>query len=281
MEDGKPSRTAIGSAVYRAAHQVLDAEPKILDDPVSIGLVPGSSREEILARADHFASLKGFRESFVTRSRVAEDHLHDAVAAGIAQYVILGAGLDTFAYRQPAWAKSLEIFEVDHPATQGWKRKQLRDRDISVPANIAYVPCNFEGMTLKDALLAAGTFKSGQRAFFSWLGVVMYLTRDAIEATFRDVLALPSGTLIIFGATVPIDSLEESAREAMQAAAKRAEAAGEPMITFLPIDEWKRWLAALGFSRITHITPEQTFARYFAGRTDGLRAGGHYLLCEV
>lgn len=282
MREGGASRTATGVVRYRAAHQVLDDEPKILDDPISVGLVPGSSREEILKDRERYVSetAKAYREGFVTRARVAEDGLKIAVEAGIDQYVILGAGLDTFAHRQPAWARTVRIFEVDHPATQQGKRELLRQKGLTALSNLTYVACDFECMSLAGALRHAETFDDSRRAYFSWLGVVVYLTREAIEATLKDVLSLPCGSRIVFDAPIP-SKADDPPRQAWLSAAARAASAGEPMITFLPLDDWKAWLVALGFSNVVHIGPEETTARYFASRRDGLRPSRHYLLCEV
>ena len=188
--------------------------------------------------------------------------------------------MDTFAYRQPHWARALRIFEVDHPATQQWKRDLLRQKDVSAPANLTHVACDFERTSLTDALSRAEAFDRRERAYFSWLGVVVYLTTDAIEATFRNVLSLARGSQIIFDAPVP-SKTDDPRREQWLAAARRAAAAGEPMITSLPLEQWKGWLASVGFTRVVHITPEQTYERYFAGRRDGLRPSRHYILSEV
>ena len=154
MQQGKPSQTAIASAIFRAAHQILDGEPRILDDPLSVGLVPGSSRDEIAAQAARLnaAGMKPFRINFVLRNRSTEDSLHDAVQAGVMQCVLLGAGLDTFAYRQLGWARQLKIFEVDHPAAQAWKQDLLRNSRLQLPGNLFFVPCDFETTTLREAL---------------------------------------------------------------------------------------------------------------------------------
>lgn len=280
LRDDSASRTAISVVRYRAAHQILDDDPKILDDPVSVGLVPGTSRTDILASGEQFTSRSGkaYREGFVTRSRLAEDFLRASFNDGVRQYVLLGAGLDTFAHRQPAWAEQLSIFEVDHPSTQGWKQELLRKKEITSPANLFYVACDFERMSLKEALAGSAHFDATQPAFFSWLGVVVYLTKSAIGATLKDVLALPEGSKVFFDAPLPARGVRDPAAEARRAA---AESVGEPMITFLPIAEWMRWLAQLGFSEVTHVTPEQTYERYFQSRQDGLRPSRHYLLCTA
>ena len=153
MEEGKPSQTAIAPAVLRAAHQILDQKPRILDDPIAVGLVEGSDREQILEQATALNSrqMKSWRSLFVMRSRYAEDCLKEAAEKGVRQFVILGAGLDTFAYRQPEWATTFKIFEVDHPNTQGWKRERLKTASVAIPSNVVFVPCDFEKTDLSES----------------------------------------------------------------------------------------------------------------------------------
>ena len=176
-------------AIFRAAHQVLDASPKILDDPVAVDLVEGASVAAIrAAEADHQTPGRRLaRALFVLRSRFAEDQLAEAIRPGIGpgggpgggqrvgQYVVLGAGLDTFAYRQPRWARHLAIIEVDHPASQAFKRQQLRRHQIAVPDNLAFAPIDFERQDLASGL-SGGPFAADRPTFLSWLGVSQYLT---------------------------------------------------------------------------------------------------------
>ncbi len=260
----------------RAAHQVLDDNPLILDDPVSIGLVEGSGREELLARADELGSagLKAARSFSVMRSRFAEDCLREAFANGVRQFVMLGAGFDTFAYRQPEWAKGLTIFEVDHPATQAVKHERLDTRAIPRPLNLVFVPCDFEQEALPE-VLSAGSLDTRTRAFFSWLGVTPYLSVEAIELTLRFVAALPRGSSIAFTFNLPESLLGGSAREHRKMSVKWAETLGERHLTMLPPQEWMELLKRAGFTSVFHLTPEIAQARYFAGRHDGLAAVEH------
>jgi len=170
MPQRKASSTMIGVAVLRAMHQVLDADPKILDDPLAVGLVEGSTREEILAAPPDSRPPTWFRSIFVLRSRYTGDCLAAAVANGISQYVLLGAGMDTFACRQPGWAAKIRIFEIDHPESQKVKREHLDKRGIAVPPNVEFVPIDFERMSLAEGL-AASSIDHRVPAFFSWLGV--------------------------------------------------------------------------------------------------------------
>src|ERR1700686_1320542 len=180
MQEGKFSKTAHRVAIRRAAHQLLD-QPRVLDDPLALRII-GSEAEEALRsdpKEDHAFS-RGFRAFMAARSRYAEDELAHAVAHGVRQYVVLGAGLDTFAYRNPH--PGLRVFEVDHPDTQEWKREQLLAAGIAVPSALSFVPIDFERQTLADGLARAG-FGAGDAAFFSWLGVTPYLTREACRTT--------------------------------------------------------------------------------------------------
>jgi methyltransferase (TIGR00027 family) len=166
----------MGTSMLRAVHQVLDADPKILDDPLAVGLVEGSSREEILAAPPGFLPPVWFRSIFVLRSRYTEDSLGEAVANGIGQYVLLGAGMDTFAYRQPSWAARLRIFEIDHPESQKVKREHLVKRGIAVPANVEFCPIDFENSSLVEGL-ATSSLDHRAPTFFSWLGVTLCLLK--------------------------------------------------------------------------------------------------------
>jgi len=260
------------TAVQRAAHQVLDDEPRILDDPIAVGLAEGCSREEILAVERDYRTPIALllRSAFVLRSRFAEDCLQSAVSAGIRQYVILGAGLDTYGYRQPDWARKLTIFEVDHPSSQEYKRERLAARGIQIPANVRFCPCDFEHQSLDEAL-AASSFDRGATSFFSWLGVTQYLTRDAIETTLCFVASLPRASEITFQFVIPQGHLSGIDAEVSLFAANGAAMRGEPWITRLDPDECKQWLIKLGFSKVFRLTSEDAQRRYFDGRRDGLR----------
>ncbi len=198
----------------------------------------------------------------------------EALAGGVRQYVVLGAGLDTFAYRQPPWAKYLRIFEVDHPATQQWKRDHLAQVGIPIPANLEFCPIDFEQTTLAEGL-AMTSFDRHVPTFFSWLGVTMYLTRDAIESTLRFVLSLPQRSEIVFDFSPTRESM--SAADA-KAWAKVAAFLGpllaahrEPIITFFEAEELQGWLRQLGFAKLFLLSSGLATERYFAGRRDGLR----------
>jgi methyltransferase (TIGR00027 family) len=274
MHEGRPSRTALRVALRRAAHQLVD-HPKVFDDPLAIPILgpAGGARlqREMESAATPYA--RAMRAFMAVRSRHAEDLLHRAVARGVGRYAVLGAGLDTFAYRNPYPVDHLQVFEVDHPATQAWKRGCLEEAGIAVPAGLTFAPVDFESQTLADGLRAAG-FRDDEPAFFSWLGVVPYLTREAIRATLRYVAALPAGSEIVFDYGIPPDSLDPRRRQVFDALAERVAAAGEPWRTFYEPAALVRELGELGFGDVEDTGPEAIDARYFADRTDGLRMGG-------
>lgn len=271
MKTGRASRTALRVAIRRAAHQMTE-DPLILEDPLVLRLIgPGYERD--LERASHSVA-RDFRGFMAARSRYAEDLLAEAVAAGVRQYVVLGAGLDTFAYRNPH--AGLRVFEVDHPATQAWKRERLAEAGIAVPEAVTFVPLDFEHRTLAEGLAEAG-FDAERAAFFGWLGVVPYLTRAAFEATLRTIGGLPTGSGVCFDYALDPDTLSPLRRPVFEALAKRVAAAGEPFQLFFTPGEVERALREAGFARVQHANAAAMNALYFDGRTDGLRLSGESL----
>ena len=281
MQKRKASETARLTTLMRAAHQILDADPKILFDPVAVGLVPGSSEPEIREREEVFQQprRRWTRSQIVLRSRFAEDQLCEAVQDGVRQYILLGAGFDTFAYRQPAWASELSIVEADHPASQESKQECLSKAGLRPPNNVSFCPIDFEHTSLAEGLVLSA-FDPQAPAFVSWLGVTAYLTRFAIEKTLQFVLSLPSRSRLVFTFMLPISSLHGLDREAMELSTAIAAERGEPFISCFETDEMCEWLYGLSFSRVFHLSPEQAQERYFADRTDGLFApSGAQIMC--
>jgi methyltransferase (TIGR00027 family) len=265
MQTGKASRTALRVAIRRAAHQLVDS-PCILEDPVAVPLLgPGFERD--MERASH-AVARDFRCFMAARSRYAEDRLAEAVANGVTQYVVLGAGLDTFAYRNPF--RSLRVFEVDFPATQEWKRALLQNARIQIPAGLTFVPLDFEHKALAEALIEAG-FNLRASAFFGWLGVVPYLTLDAFRATIKAVAQLPRGTGISFDFVFRPETLSPKRREVFDGLAARVAAAGEPFQLFFSPEEMVTELRGAGFDRIEQADSSRLNDLYFDDRTDGLK----------
>jgi len=273
MKHTSPSRTGELSAMMRAIHQTADEEPKILADSVAPRLVniAGSDNDEWLRPLLSHPFAKQWRAGFLIRNRYAEDCLAECVAQGLRQYVIVGAGLDTFAFRLPAWADSICVFEVDHPATQRWKRDRLAAAGIAIPPNLRFVPVDFETTSLTDALRVAN-FDFGERAFCSWLGVTQYLTLDAISRMFEFVVSLPRSSEIVFSFIVPPETLSGIEAEALAMAAHKSAEVGEPWLTTFRAEDLKAQLRTLGFSDVIHFAPEDTHERYLKNRRDGLLA---------
>jgi len=272
LEGGAPSLTARGAALQRAAHQLLE-EPRIFDDPLALRIL-GAERVAWLGRnLDRYrrAGARAMRAFLVMRSRYAEDELARAVARGVRQYVVLGAGLDTFAYRNPH--RRLRVFEVDHPATQAWKRIQLKEQFIDVPPSLKFAPVDFERQTLAEGLKAAG-FRTDQAAFFSWLGVVVYLSEAAVAETLHYVAARPRGSQLIFDFAPPEDSLSEPERTRRAASAARAAKKGEPWINFQDPGPLAARLRDAGFSSARSLGKEEMNENYFKDRVDGFRLYG-------
>lgn len=274
MRDARPSATAYRVAIRRAAHQVLD-DPKVLDDPLALPIIGWDEAARLKEGSDEqqgrFA--RTVRAFMVARSRLAEDELAAAIERGAAQYVILGAGLDTFAYRNPYAAGGLRVFEVDHPATQEWKRGRLAAAGIAPPTSVTYVPVDFERETLPEELRRAG-FKADVIAFFSWLGVTMYLEPAPIQATLGFAASTPRGGGVVFDYAVPRSSLSWMGRIALDAMSRRVARAGEPFRTFFDPAELAEQMRAMKFRSLEDFGTEEINARYFRDRADGLRVGG-------
>jgi methyltransferase (TIGR00027 family) len=275
MEENCPSKTALRVALRRAAHQLLD-EPKIFDDPLAVRLLgldgAGAASEHGQEWLAETPLARVLRASLAARSRYVEDEFRVARKQGVGQLVILGAGLDTFAYRNSDLDNSLQVFEVDHPATQQWKHKRLEEANIPVPPNLTFAPIDFETQTLRDGLEKA-RFAFDKRTSFSWLGVSMYLSSSAIEATLRFVASLPAGSSIVFDYMIAPSMLSSNAQKVFDGLAQRVASAGEPFQTFFEPLLLERNLREMGFGQIEDMTPEKMDARYFKGRTDGLRVG--------
>jgi methyltransferase (TIGR00027 family) len=274
MKEDCPSETALRVAMRRAAHQVLD-DPKIFDDPLALRILGVDDASALQPRPEWLEETplsRVLRASLAARSRYAEDELHLAVNRGIHQYVILGAGIDTFAYRNPYRHGVLHVFEVDHPATQIWKRMRLKDAGFPIPEALTYIPVDFETQTLAEGLRQAG-FDTSQCTFFSWLGVTPYLTDSAITATLRFLASMPVGSGIVFDYMIVPSLLNPAARRAFDSLAHCVASAGEPFQSFFDPSSLESSLLAMGFGQAEDITPEEMNARYFHGRTDGLRVG--------
>jgi methyltransferase (TIGR00027 family) len=269
MEEGLPSATAQGAAMHRAAHQLLDV-PKILDDPLALRIIGANAESALRSNPGRFQKSRFLRAFIVLRSRYAEDELARAIQTGVRQYVILGAGLDTFAYRNPYPGSRLRVFEVDHPATQSWKRARLHEAEIAIPDSLTFAAIDFEQQTLADGLSRAG-FRADEAAFFSLLGVVMYLMKTAVMETFKFVASLPAGSGIVFDYGILPSALSESQRSSREARASRVAAIGEPWITYFDSSSLASELQGMGFKHVEDFGAEEANNRYFKDRTDSLR----------
>jgi methyltransferase (TIGR00027 family) len=255
MKNGEPSFTALAAAAARAAHLIVDDEPHIFRDTLAERLL-GDRADEFIAyhrnRGDHVV-LVGARIGTTSRSRFTEDRLR---ASGLRCYVILGAGLDTYAYRAPD--TGIRVFEVDHPATQNWKRERLATAGIAVPDNVVYIPLDFERGTLdlafvREAAEGGKAAEGGGKAFVSWLGVTMYLTREAIEATLSELGRLPAGSEIVLDHIVPDEWRNADGRLYGELAAPVSAERGEPWLSEVSPPEMAELLDRFGFETIGHV----------------------------
>src|ERR1051326_5121469 len=272
MDEAQPSRMAVTAALLRAAHQLFDGDPKIIVDPIIIRVLDEYTRSQLDSlRGVHSPTVRIMRSAFVLRSRFAEDELEAAAARGVKQYVILGAGLDTFGFRQPAYAGGLRIFEVDHQATQHWKRRRLAACGIGEPPNLIWVPTDFEEGRLSAALESAG-FSPIQPACVSWLGVTQYLSEPAINAVLQFAASLPQPSTLVLTFMMPDADLEGEELEAVQQVAQRAADEGEPWRTRFHPEQMRQLLTNAGFTRVFLPSPEDADARYFSHRRVALPA---------
>jgi len=226
--------------MLRAAHQVIDRNPKILDDPLAIQLLSAASVEAVrVGDRMQRPSTRLARSAILLGGRFIEDELRAAVDQGVSQCVLLGAGFDSFGYRQPAWASNLRIIEVDHPASQQLKRERLATAGVTVPPNVTFIPIDFEVATLQDGM-ADGGFDARWATFFAWRGVTQYLTDAAIEVTLRYVLSLPPSSRIALTFILPEALLGEEL-DAVRALSDHGATVGEPWLAerqlHLPIDD--------------------------------------------
>ena len=274
MQQGQASRTAIGAAGHRAAHQLLE-HGTIFSDPLALAIL-GQDAEQAITLARESPERRPLRLFIAMRSRFAEDSARRAIREGVRQILVLGAGLDTFAYRlEPA--RDLRVFELDHPATQRDKRRRLAEARIAEPAHVRYVGHDFEHGSMIKALEAAG-LKSSERTFVPWLGVTPYLTRDAVFATLAELAELPGGAEVVFDYANPPHTIEETAtRNFHRAMAQSVAAHGEPFRCFFETDDLHASARRLGFSEIEDLDRASLITRYLPHLAAAPRPGpgGH------
>jgi methyltransferase (TIGR00027 family) len=272
MQTARPSRTALRVALRRAAHQVYDPPPRVLDDPIAVPILGPQYAEEIHKTANKLERIYSvsMRAFVVARSRYAEDALAHAVQHHNAtQYVLLGAGLDTFAHRNPHPA--LRVFEIDHPATQAWKLDLLARSALAIPPTLTHVPVDFEHQDLAHRLAESG-FDPTRPTVFAMLGVVPYLTLEAFRSTLRLIAAQPPGSAVVFDYSQPRAVLPPREQLALDSLAARVALIGEPFRIFFTPAEVAAELHR--FARIEDLGAPELNARYYANRTDHLRVRG-------
>jgi methyltransferase (TIGR00027 family) len=265
-----PESTAARVALWRALHVQVDPPPHVLEDEIGLRLI--APEDGWRNRPDMDPGFTSpFRASIVARARFIEDLVTQRVDAGVGQYVILGAGLDTFAQRKPEIASRLRIFEVDQPGPQAWKRQRLIELGFGIPDWLRFVPVDFEGGDTWWQRLAAAGFDAGQPAVVTSTGVSMYLTRDAIMAMLRQVASLASGSTFVMTFILPLELPDPEARPGLELAKKGAQASGTPFISFFTPAEMLTLAREAGFRDVQHVSAATLAQRYFSGRTDGLR----------
>lgn len=273
-----PDSTAIRVALWRAMHVHVDRPPHVLVDEIGARLAAPAEGWRDRGDMDPDAT-SAFRAGHVGWARFVEDLIAERASHGVGQYVLLGAGLDTFAQRKPEMAERLLVFEVDQPGPQAWKRQRLNELGFGVPAWLRLVPVDFEaGASWLERLAAAG-FDTTHPAVVTSIGVSMYLTKQANAATLRQVAKLAPGTTLVMTFMPPIEQLEQEDRQARQMSQDGARASGTPFISFFTPSEMLAMAREAGFTDVKHVSPRMLNQRYFTDRTDGLRtASGADLL---
>jgi methyltransferase (TIGR00027 family) len=265
-----PDNTAVRVALWRAMHVQVDPPPHVLEDEIGLRIAaPDAGWRSRPDMNPQGTSL--FRASIVARARFIEDLVVEQAGNGVGQYVILGAGLDTFAQRRPEIASRLLVFEVDSPGPQAWKRKRLIELGFGVPEWLRLVPVDFEAGDAWRQRLADAGFDAGRPAVVASTGVSMYLTKDAIAATLRQIAALAPGSTFAMTFLLPLELMSPEVRPGFQMAEKGARTSGTPFLSFFTPTEMLTLAREAGFREVQHVSAAALTQRYFAGRTDGFR----------
>lgn len=265
----EPDNTAVRVALWRALHVQVDPPPHVLEDEVGLKLAAPSDGWH--SRPDMNPFTRPFRASIVARARFIEDLVPEQMKNGVGQYVILGAGLDTFAQRRPELASRLVVFEVDQPGPQAWKRRRLTELGFGIPSFLRLVPVNFEAGEAWWERLAEAGFDANRPTLVASTGVSMYLTKNAIAATLRRAASLAVPSTLAMSFLLPIELMDPEVRPGMERAAQGAQASGTPFISFFTPEEMLALARESGFRDVRHVSAADLAQRYFAGRTDGLR----------
>ncbi|MBC9931488.1 class I SAM-dependent methyltransferase [Chitinophaga qingshengii] len=264
-----PNSTAVRTALWRALHVQLDAAPHILEDTTGLQLIAPEEGWQQRPDMDPVFSRR-VRAAMVARARFIEDLMVREADNGITQYVILGAGLDTFAQRHPDMAARLQIFEIDEPGTLAWKRQRLIDNGYTISSGLHFVGVDFErGQSWWDSLLEAG-FNQTIPAVIVCTGVTLYLSKEAISQMLRQVAAMAPGTKVAITFLLPQELLEEEDLQLQQASMKGAKASGNPFVSFFTPEQLTELATASGLNNVSIILPAQLKALYFSNRKDGL-----------
>jgi methyltransferase (TIGR00027 family) len=269
QSDAAPDHTAVRVALWRAMHVQIDPPPHVLEDEIGLELAAPDDGWRQRPDMDP-AGTSRFRAGIVARARFIEDLLAEQASRGVGQYVLLGAGLDTFAQRRPDIAARLLVFEADQPGPQAWKRQRLADLGYGIPSWLRLVPVDFEAAGSWWARLAGAGFDPGQPAVVASTGVSMYLTRDANAATLRQIAGLAPGSTLAMTFQLPDEFLDQEDLTSRQWAVRGAQAAGTPFISFYRPDEMMAAAIDAGFAGARHVPSSVLAERYFAGRPDGL-----------
>jgi methyltransferase (TIGR00027 family) len=272
MQDQRtaPDSTAVRVALWRAMHVQVDPPPHVLEDEVGLRLVAPDENWRLRPDMDPHGT-RLFRASIVARARFIEDLVVEQAGRGVGQYVILGAGLDTFAQRRPEIGSSVRVFEVDRPGSQAWKRQRLIELGYGIPNWLRFVPVDFERDGFWWEQLKRAGFDRDRPAVVASTGVSMYLTKEAIAATLREVASLARGSKLAMTFLLPLEFADPEVRPGLELATKGAQASGTPFISFFTPSEILTMARESGFTEVEHVSAASLTERYFKGRTDGFR----------